>query len=206
MNFPRTQLKETATRILAALHGLCERMEPTGALRRGDPTGSGIEFICQTKNRDAVIERCRRHTYLIESCMERLSVSLQNGLEVRLWFARFQEGDLFERPFDNFGVLQVIHTPTRGYLRAFVQHVTEAGFFLSRYDGLMTLDHRRVSSTEEGIYSALNLKLPSPACRLEFRPQMSDAGQEQGVVPASWGEMARHATRARGPSEAPAIS
>lgn len=200
-------METQAAQVRAALQGLCQRIEPSGALRRGDSTSSSIDFICLTNDPDAVARRCLRHSFQAKRNEQLLSLSLQNGLGLNLWFARMPSGDLFEPTPGNFEVLQVIHTPTRQYLRDFALHVQRAGFSLNRNEGLVTPDNRRVAWTEAGIYAALNLELPSPLCQLEFRPQNARPGRVDCPAPASTANsLALQCAGGRGSNPGPAIS
>lgn len=111
-----------------------------------------------------------------------LSLTLQTGLVLNLWFARMPGGDLFETRPGNFEVLQVLHTPTRQFLGDFVQHIRAAGFALNRDQGLLAAGNRLVATTEAGIYAALNLELPSPSDQLDFRPKRIRPRQISTIV------------------------
>lgn len=180
MTFSRVIMETQAAQVRAALQGLCQRIEPTGALRRGDPTSSSIDFICLAENPDAVAERCRRHSFLAKRTEQVLSLTLQNGLVLNLWFARMPGGDLFETKPSNFEVLQVLHTPTRQFLGDFVQHIKKAGYFFDGNHGLRTANGQQVAVTEAEIYAELGLELPAPSDQLDFRPKkilpLSDPG------------------------------
>lgn len=164
-------METQAAQVRAALKGFCRRLEPTGALRRGDPTSSTIEFICLAEEKEALVTRCLRNTLLSEHKEQLLSVSFQNGLFLNLWFAQSHGGDLFKPKPGNFEVLQVIHTPTRQYFRDFLQHIRKAGYFFDGNHGLRTADGQQVAVTEAEIYAELGLELPAPSDQLDSRPK-----------------------------------
>lgn len=171
MTFSRAILQAQAAKVTEALRGYCRCIAQTGALRRGDPTGSSIDFICMTDNPGAVAERCLRQTFQVKLDAYRLSAAMQNGLGLNIWFAKPPVEDIFEPQPSNFEVMLVIHTPTRLYLKDFVRYIHTMGYFLNRDKGLVTADNRKVADTEAGIYDALDLELPHPSRMLEFRPK-----------------------------------
>ena len=171
MTFSRVILLAHAERVTEALRGYCRRLEVTGALRREEPNGSSIDFVCLTDQPEGVAERCLRHTFRVKLDAYRFSATMQNGLALNIWFARPPVEDIFEPRPSNFEVMQVIHTPTRLYLRDFVRYIHTTGYFLNRDLGLVTPDNRQVAHTEAGIYDALDLEMPHPTRQLEFRPR-----------------------------------
>ena len=155
-----------------ALQSYCRKIEPTGVLRRGEHSSNAIDFICMTDDPGAVAERVLRHTFRIKLDELRLSTAMQTGLGINIWFARPPVADIFQPIPSNFETMQVIHTPTRFYLKDLVRYVRSTGYFLNREKGLVTADNRQVAYTEAGIYDALDLEMPPPSRMLDFRPKL----------------------------------
>lgn len=171
MTFSRTILEAHAAKIMAALLPYCRRMQVTGALRREDANGSSLDFVCISDDPAAVTRRALKHAFRVKGDDRHLTAALQNGVLLRIWFARPECLDIFEPVPSNFETLLTMHTPTRYYLKDFTRYIQSAGYILNGNRGLITPEGRLVAHTEASIYDALNIELPGMDQLQEFRPK-----------------------------------
>lgn len=171
MSLSLDKARAIAEHICKELAPMCERIDIAGSIRRSRPVCGDIDIVClpYANQRDAIITRCTRQGALVKQGQQYVMIELRGGVQLDLWFAHREGGDMFDPEPCNYGVLLLARTGSAAHNVYLASRAKSLGLHFHPHKGV-TSRGRIVASVEEAdIFRALNLPFIEPEKR-EVQP------------------------------------
>lgn len=154
-----------ACRIQSELAPLCDRIEIAGSIRRFRPICNDIDLVIIPKDLASVRSRILANTHPIESGLRNLMVTMQNGIQLDVFFAHHDIKNLFDITPSNFGSLLLCRTGSKQHNIKLCLTAQKMRLRWDPYRGLFSGEDIIASRTEEEIFEALKMDYVLPAKR-----------------------------------------
>lgn len=169
MTLPLDQAEHLAQRIAEQLLPFCERgmCVVAGSIRRRRPFVNDIDLVVLPKTGQllALKARCKLATEVIKDGDQNMIVRLKNGVQLDVFIAHGEQGDLLETKPTNFGTLLLNRTGSTQHNVWLIEHAKSLGLTWNPYHGVFDGDRLLASATEAGIFRALKLDFIEPEQR-----------------------------------------
>jgi len=164
--------KKWATDICDQLIPHCNRCEPAGSIRRHEPLCGDIDLVCQCTDtqRAAVRARCLQSRPEIRQngdCI--LSIVLNNGIRVQVFFASPTTKDLLEATPGNWGSIMLCRTGPKEFNQSICIRAATLGYHWNPFYGIYERNRLLASETEEDIFHILKWRYIDPVNRCRIR-------------------------------------
>ncbi|MDD3885372.1 MAG: hypothetical protein PHI35_00690 [Victivallaceae bacterium] len=162
-----------ATRILNELAPLSARIELAGSGRRRRPFWGDLDFVVIPKDAAAFHDRVMQRCTLAKKAdgsnkgdgSEVLIVEMSNGVQLDFYFARASSGDMFRKTPCTWGSVLLHRTGSKAHNVYLAKRALEKGYRWILNSGLYCAGNHVCGSTEEEIFSALDLPFVKPEQR-----------------------------------------
>lgn len=159
--------RKLAEKIVAELAPFCELIDVAGSIRRGRDWVNDIDLVVLPKSGQdaALIDRCRRNAALIKSGPQCTILRLANEVQLDLWIAHGEQGDMFAKKPTNYGSLLLCRTGSVRHNIYLVEHAKKLGLKWDPHHGVFHGETLLASATEMDIFNALGLAFVKPEQR-----------------------------------------
>jgi len=171
MSLSLDKARALAERIRDELKPICERIDIAGSIRRARPVCGDIDIVClpHANQRDAIITRCTRQGTLVKQGTQYVMIELRDGVQLDLWFAHREGGDMFDPEPCNYGILLLARTGSAEHNVRLASRAKTLGLHFNPHKGILRRDRIVASVEEADIFRALNLPFIEPEKR-EVQP------------------------------------
>jgi len=167
----RTANKQ-AKDICEQLMPLCSDVAIAGSVRRHCGLCGDIDIVCLASDtqRQAVRSRCLRKSPTIKQDGQQiLSIVLNNGINVQIFFAHPKSQDLFSPTPSNWGSIMLCRTGPKEFNQSICIHAAKLGYKWHPFKGIISGDQIIASETEKDIFKTLHIKPISPINRTNIK-------------------------------------
>jgi len=155
-----------ATKIVAELRPLCERIEIAGSIRRQRPEVNDIDLVILAPDPTAVKQRCRMRCAPVIDGLSNATFRMSSGVQLDLFFARPLVPDLIESKPCNWGSVLLCRTGSLQHNVFLCQRAQKLGLKWNPQEGVLDPEGYVISSeTEQQIYEMLGLPFVLPIHR-----------------------------------------
>jgi len=167
-----TTANRQAKDICEQLTPLCSDVAIVGSIRRHCGLCGDIDIVCLASDtqRQAVRSRCLLKSPTIKQDGNQiLSIVLNNGINVQIFFAHPKTQDLFTPEPSNWGSIMLCRTGPKQFNQAICIRAAKLGYKWNTFKGIISGDQIIASETEQDIFKTLKIKPISPRNRTNIK-------------------------------------
>ena len=167
---PLSLARQIAARVRAALLPFCEIVEVAGSIRRGSEFVGDVDLVVIPKAGflGDFYEAVGQLGRVEKSGRQYVLVTIPDGTQLDIWFAREASCDLAGVVPCNFGAVLLTRTGSREHNIAIVARAKRLGLRYHPQEGVMDSWNRVIASkNEQVIFAALELEFVAPRDRVD---------------------------------------